>query len=135
MHEPLGLPTCWPGSICRVTSPQTNEPAATLKVLVYSDDVDTREQVILALGKRPHPDLPELEYVEVATEPVVIQQMDAGGILWAAGDLIGLAFFGVLFAQWVRSSMKEAAREDRRLDLLEARATGSTAGAPGPVER
>ena len=63
-----------------MTSPQTNEPGATLKVLVYSDDVDTREQVILALGKRPHPDLPELEYVEVATEPVVIQQMDAGGV-------------------------------------------------------
>ena len=49
-------------------------------MLVYSDDVDTRQQVILALGRRPHPDLPELEYVEVATEPVVIQQMDAGGI-------------------------------------------------------
>jgi putative copper resistance protein D len=63
----------------------------------------------------------------------------AGGILWAAGDLIGLAFFGVLFAQWVRSSMKEAAREDRRLDLLEARAAGSTAGSTAeptaPVER
>jgi putative copper resistance protein D len=27
----------------------------------------------------------------------------------------------VLFAQWVRSSMREAEREDRRLDLLEAR--------------
>ena len=27
-----------------------------------------------------HPDLPELEYVEVATEPVVWQQLDAGGI-------------------------------------------------------
>lgn len=53
---------------------------APLKVLVYSDDVDTRQQVILALGKRPHPDFPELEYVEVATEPVVIQQMDAGVI-------------------------------------------------------
>ncbi len=51
-----------------------------LRVLVYSDDVDTREQVILALGRRPHPDLPEVEYVEVATEPVVIQQMDAGGV-------------------------------------------------------
>jgi DNA-binding response OmpR family regulator len=51
-----------------------------LKVLVYSDDVDTRQQVILALGRRPHPDLPELEYVEVATEPVVIQQMDSGSI-------------------------------------------------------
>ena len=45
----------------------------------------------------------------------------AGGILWASGDLIGLAFFAVLFTQWVRSSMKEAVREDRRLDLLEAR--------------
>lgn len=54
--------------------------AASLKVLVYSDDIDTRQQVILALGRRPHPDLPELEYVEVATEPVVIQNMDAGGI-------------------------------------------------------
>ena len=53
---------------------------APLKVLVYSDDVDTRQQVILALGKRPHPDFPELEYVEVATEPVVIQQMDSGAI-------------------------------------------------------
>ena len=34
----------------------------TLKVLVYSDDVNTRQQVILALGRRPHPDLPEVEY-------------------------------------------------------------------------
>jgi len=46
----------------------------------------------------------------------------AGGILWGAGDLVGLLFFIVLFTQWVRSSMQEAAREDRRLDLLEARA-------------
>ena len=45
----------------------------------------------------------------------------AGGILWASGDLVGLVFFGVLFAQWVRASMREAAREDRRLDLLEQR--------------
>ena len=33
----------------------------------------------------------------------------------------GLAVFIVLFVQWVRSSMKEAEREDRRLDLLESR--------------
>jgi DNA-binding response OmpR family regulator len=62
------------------------ESAAPLRVLVYSDDVEVREQVILALGRRPHPDLPELEYVEVATEPVVIQQMDAGGIALAILD-------------------------------------------------
>ena len=77
-------------------------------------------------------------YLALRTDPAYAWLPDAlddqhlaGGILWAAGDLIGLAFFGVLFAQWVRSSMKEAAREDRRLDLLEARA----AGTPGPVER
>lgn len=59
---------------------------APLKVLVYSDDLNTRQQVILALGRRPHPDLPELEYVEVATEPVVIKVMDAGGIALAILD-------------------------------------------------
>ena len=60
--------------------------AKPLKVLVYSDDVNTRQQVILALGRRPHPDLPELQYVEVATEPVVIQQMDSGAIALAILD-------------------------------------------------
>ena len=53
--------------------------------------------------------------------PALEDQHVAGGILWASGDLIGLVFFAVLFVQWVRSSQKEAAREDRRLDLLEAR--------------
>lgn len=52
----------------------------TLRVLVYSNNSDVRQQVILGLGKRVHPDLPELEYVEVATEPVVWQQLDAGQI-------------------------------------------------------
>ena len=52
----------------------------TLKVLVYSDDANTRNEVMLALGPRPHPDLPRLEYVEVATEPMVIDHMDTGTI-------------------------------------------------------
>ncbi len=51
-----------------------------MRVLVYSDDSNTRSAVVRALGKRPHPDLPEVEYVECATEPVVIATMDAGGI-------------------------------------------------------
>lgn len=54
--------------------------AKPLKVLVYSDDVSVRKQVILAIGRRPHPDLPEVEYVEVATEPIVVQNFDAGTI-------------------------------------------------------
>ncbi len=65
------------------TTPENGRP---LRVLLYSDDADVRAQVILALGRRPHPDLPELEYVEVATEPVVMQQMDAGGIALAILD-------------------------------------------------
>ncbi len=47
---------------------------------MYSDDVNTRQHVMQALGKRLHPDLPELSYVEVATGPMVIRKMDAGGI-------------------------------------------------------
>jgi DNA-binding response OmpR family regulator len=54
--------------------------SSTIRVLVYSDDSDVRQQVIMGLGRRVHPDLPELEYVEVATEPVVWQQLDSGRI-------------------------------------------------------
>jgi DNA-binding response OmpR family regulator len=54
--------------------------AAPIRVCVYSDDKHTREKVMLALGKRPHPDLPTFEYVECATEPVVIATMDRGDV-------------------------------------------------------
>ncbi|ETW24940.1 response regulator transcription factor [Mycobacterium gastri] len=51
-----------------------------LRILVYSNNVQTRQQVMRALGKRLHPDLPELAYVEIATAPMVIQRMDEGDI-------------------------------------------------------
>jgi len=50
-----------------------------LRVLVYSSNAGTRDQVRLALGKRIHPELPELHYTDVATAPMVIRLMDAGG--------------------------------------------------------
>jgi DNA-binding response OmpR family regulator len=50
-----------------------------LHVLNYSSNARTREQVRLALGKRIHPDLPELIYTDVATAPMVISLMDGGG--------------------------------------------------------
>ncbi|MGV0850800.1 Rv3143 family two-component system response regulator [Mycolicibacterium phlei] len=56
------------------------ESSRPLRVLVYSDNPRTREQVQLALGKRVHPELPELTYVEVATGPMVIRKMDEGGL-------------------------------------------------------
>jgi DNA-binding response OmpR family regulator len=53
---------------------------ATMTVLVYSDDVNTREQVKLAVGRRPAPEVPRVEYLECATEPAVIAALDAGGV-------------------------------------------------------
>ena len=58
----------------------------SLRVLVYSDDAGTRAEVMRALGPRPHPDLPRLEYVEVATEPMVVEHMDTGTIDLAVLD-------------------------------------------------
>ncbi len=53
---------------------------SALKVMVYSSNADTRAQIMLALGRRPSRELPEVQYVEVATEPVVIRTADAGGL-------------------------------------------------------
>ena len=49
----------------------TDHTAAPMKVLVYSDDASVRQQVVLALGSRPAPELPTIEVTEVATEPIV----------------------------------------------------------------
>lgn len=45
-------------------------------------------------------------------------QQIAGGVLWAAGDLVALVVLGALFVQWARASRRDAIREDRRLDRL-----------------
>ncbi|MFJ8232140.1 hypothetical protein ACIQ9E_19580 [Streptomyces sp. NPDC094448] len=54
------------------------QPTAT--VLVYSDNANTREQVRLAAGRRPAPDVPPVEFVECATLPAVLARLDRGGI-------------------------------------------------------
>ncbi len=57
-----------------------------MKVLLYSDDVDTREQVKLAIGRRPGPGLPLVDWLECATEPAVIAALDSGEIEVAVLD-------------------------------------------------
>ena len=59
-----------------VTSASDPRP---LHVLVYSDDHAVRRDVLLALGKRPVPGLPDVTYLEVATKPALIAAADAGG--------------------------------------------------------
>jgi DNA-binding response OmpR family regulator len=74
-------------------TPET-EPSP-LTVLVYGDDAAIRQRVMLALGPRPAKELPRVEYVEVATEPVVHRTIAAGGIdlaildgeAWPAGGM------------------------------------------------
>ncbi|MFH8555310.1 hypothetical protein ACH4FE_17080 [Streptomyces celluloflavus] len=53
---------------------------ATATVLVYSDNANTREQVRLAAGRRPAADVPQIEILECATQPAVIEALDQGGI-------------------------------------------------------
>ncbi|MDX6743204.1 hypothetical protein [Actinocorallia sp. A-T 12471] len=64
----------------------TDATASPVKVLVYSDDAATREQIRLAIGRRPAADLPPVEYVECATQPAVVRLLDAGGIDLAIVD-------------------------------------------------
>ncbi len=79
----------------------------SLTVLVYSDDANTRDQVMLALGKRPHPDLPDLKYVEVATEPVVIQHLDSGAIDLAILDGEAVPVGGMGIAKQLKDEIFE----------------------------
>jgi cytochrome c oxidase assembly factor CtaG len=79
------------------------------------------------IGGDWYPELHEGPMGAWLPDPLTDQHL-AGGILWGSGDLLGLVIFGVLFTQWVRSSLKEGAREDRRLDLLEARTRGGQGG-------
>ncbi len=51
---------------------------AQVRILVYSSNPRTRDAVRSALGRRVHPDLPELSYLDVATAPMVVEQIADG---------------------------------------------------------
>ncbi|WP_045744583.1 cytochrome c oxidase assembly protein [Actinoplanes rectilineatus] len=55
-------------------------------------------------------------------------QVAAGGILWAGGEIVSVTMLGILVVQWVRQSEREAKRIDRALDRAEAEQARSTAG-------
>jgi DNA-binding response OmpR family regulator len=64
------------------TAQPENAGAATPgpRILLYSDDVDARAQVRLAVGRRLRRGAPDIEWVEVATAAAVIAQAEAGGL-------------------------------------------------------
>lgn len=53
---------------------------SSLRVLLYSDHVETRESVLLAVGRRAAKDLLPIEWVEVATAAMVVKAVEAGGL-------------------------------------------------------
>lgn len=81
------------------------DSSTALRILVYSDNVQTRERVMRALGKRLHPDLPDLTYVEVATGPMVIRQMDRGGIDLAILDVEATPTGGMGIAKQLKDEL------------------------------
>jgi DNA-binding response OmpR family regulator len=91
-----------------VTAHTDATAAAPLRVLVYSDDINTRADIVLALGKRPHPDLPPVEYVECATEPVVWQHLDAGRIDLAILDGEAVPAGGMGIARQMKDEIFQA---------------------------
>jgi len=60
----------------RTTAASTTGP----RILLYSDDVDTRAEVRLAVGRRLGRGEPEIDWVEVATAPAAITTTEAGGL-------------------------------------------------------
>lgn len=47
-------------------------------------------------------------------------QVVAGGVLWAGGEIVSVTMLGILVVQWIRQSEREAKRIDRALDRAEA---------------
>lgn len=64
-------------------------------------------------------------------------QVTAGGILWAGGELVSVTMLGILVVQWIRQSEREAKRIDRALDRAEAEEARSASKITnsGPVVR
>ena len=78
-----------------------------MHVLNYSSNARTREQVRLALGTRIHPDLPELTYTDVATAPMVISLMDAGGFDLVILDGEAAPFGGIGIAKQLKDEITD----------------------------
>lgn len=62
-------------------------------------------------------------------------QVTAGGVLWAGGEIVSVTMLGILVLQWIRQSEREARRIDRALDRAEAEEAARAATAGKITER
>jgi DNA-binding response OmpR family regulator len=114
------------------------EPSDALRILVYSDDVSVRERVKLALGKRVHPDLPELTYLDVATAPMVVRHLDAGDADLAILDGEATPTGGMGLAKQVKDEVSNpppiVVLTGRRDDSWLAKWSRAEAAVPHPID-
>jgi DNA-binding response OmpR family regulator len=112
--------------------------AHRIRVLVYSDDASVREQVKLALGKRIHPELPELTYVDVATGPMVIRQVETDNIDLAILDGEAAPTGGMGIAKQLKDEVDDCppivVLTGRRDDAWLAKWSRAEAAVPLPVD-
>jgi putative copper resistance protein D len=47
---------------------------------------------------------------------LLTDQQNGGGLMWAAGEVVGALVFVALFVQWSRAEERQARRDDRRAD-------------------
>lgn len=108
------------------------------RILVYSDDVNVREQVRLALGKRIHPELPELTYVDVATAPMVIRHIEKNDIDLAILDGEATPTGGIGIAKQLKDEIAECppivVLTGRRDDAWLAKWSRAEAAVPLPID-
>ena len=108
------------------------------RILVYSDDANVREQVRLALGKRIHPELPELAYVDVATGPMVIRHVETDDIDLAILDGEATPTGGMGIAKQLKDEVANCppivVLMGRRDDAWLARWSRAEAAVPLPID-
>jgi DNA-binding response OmpR family regulator len=108
------------------------------RILVYSDDANVREQVRLALGKRIHPELPELTYVDVATAPMVIRRVESDDIDLAILDGEATPTGGMGVARQLKDEVADCppivVLTGRRDDAWLAKWSRAEAAVPLPID-
>jgi len=72
MTDPHATPTASPAD------PASSETAHRLSVLLYSDDIATRDAVRVAVGRRPARDVEVTTWHECATSAAVIESVETG---------------------------------------------------------
>jgi putative membrane protein len=70
----------------------------------------------------------ELGWANPATDQVL-----AGGILWAGGEIVSVTMLGALVVQWMRHASREGRRIDRKLDRQLAASRNATGQSDGQL--